>query len=348
VIVIRLARQSDAVALQGIEIAAGEVFRDLGMDVIADAEPPSVETIARYVDAASVWVDTDELDEPTAYVMASVVDGTGHIDQVSVHPRYAHRKVGSGLIDAVQSWAADGGLGALTLTTYRDVPWNAPYYERLGFLAMDADELGAGLVSIRRAEHRSGLDLWPRVAMARPVHLNREQREVRLRHIGAEDVDAASEHPYTLSIEQPLTSVPKIQDVLRRDGFWRRDSGALAIADARTGRLLGTTQYYRSGGGIHGYEIGYVLHRRTDWGAGRGRQALTAMSDLLFADRPACHRLQLIIETWNAASWRMAEACGYQREGTLRRAGYSSALPEDCYVYSRLRTDLIPPSRSQT
>jgi RimJ/RimL family protein N-acetyltransferase len=58
----------------------------------------------------------------------------------------------------------------------------------------------------------------------------------------------------------------------------------------------------------------------------------------LFAEHPECHRLQLIIETWNDASARLAENCGYASEGILRKAGYSSAEnPSDCFIYSRVR-----------
>ena len=61
------------------------------------------------------------------------------------------------------------------------------------------------------------------------------------------------------------------------------------------------------------------------------------MSELLWRERPACYRLQLIIETWNGASCRVAERCGYEREGILRMAGYSSTVPEDCFLYSLVR-----------
>jgi RimJ/RimL family protein N-acetyltransferase len=97
-------------------------------------------------------------------------------------------------------------------------------------------------------------------------------------------------------------------------------------------------QFYRTGPGIHGYEIGYILHDEGDRGKGYASEAVRLFSDYLFEQRPGCHRLQLIIETWNAASARLAEACGYASEGTLRKAGYSSPdEPSDCFVYSRVR-----------
>lgn len=159
--------------------------------------------------------------------------------------------------------------------------------------------------------------------------------KVSLRRIAAEDLPQAANHLYTLSIQEPLTELGRLRELFAETGFWTEDSGAVAIVAER--RLVGTLQFYRSGPGMHGYEIGYILHAEADRGKGYASDALRLFGDLLFAERPACHRLQLIIETWNDPSARLAEACGYQREGVLRRAGYSSDLPEDCSLYSRIR-----------
>jgi len=160
-------------------------------------------------------------------------------------------------------------------------------------------------------------------------------QRVSLRRIAAEDLAQAAPHQYTLSIQEPLTDAERLAEAFAATGFWTEDAGAAAIT--AEGRLVGTLQFYRSGPGMHGYEIGYILHAETDHGKGYASDALRLFGDLIFAERPKCHRLQLIIETWNDASARLAEACGYQREGVLRRAGYSSELPEDCFLYSRIR-----------
>ena len=159
--------------------------------------------------------------------------------------------------------------------------------------------------------------------------------KVRLRNIGVRDLKACAPHRFTLSITEPLTDPARLRAVYDETGLWTEDAGALAIeAD---GRLVGTVQFYRAGACIHGYEIGYILHDEADRGKGYASEALRLFSDLLFAEHPACHRLQLIIETWNAASARLAESCGYASEGVLRKAGYSSDDPEDCFIYSRVR-----------
>lgn len=160
---------------------------------------------------------------------------------------------------------------------------------------------------------------------------------VRLRPIAETDLWRAAEFLFTLSITEPLTDIVRLREVFETTGFWLADSGALAIEELASGRLLGTTQFYRSGACIHGYEIGYVLHDEADWGTGFGSDALSLMSKVVFDSHPDCYRLQLIIETWNDASWHLAERCGYQREATMRMAGYSSSVPEDCYLYSLVR-----------
>ena len=68
-------------------------------------------------------------------------------------------------------------------------------------------------------------------------------------------------------------------------------------------RVLPTDRYRPiRGSDIHGYEIGYILHDEDDRGKGYASEGLRLFSDLLFEERPGCHRLQLIIETWNDAS----------------------------------------------
>jgi N-acetylglutamate synthase-like GNAT family acetyltransferase len=107
-----------------------------------------------------------------AYLIADRIDGALHIEQVSVHPANAHRGIGRSLLDQVADHAATEGLPALTLTTFAEVPWNAPYYARCGFHPLPEGELGPGLREVRAGEAAHGLDRWPRLAMRRPVRVS--------------------------------------------------------------------------------------------------------------------------------------------------------------------------------
>ena len=153
---IRRARRDELELLLEIEREAGRVFYDVGMPEIAEDHPGTVD------DVAGAWVAVDEQDRPVAYLTTSTVDGCAHIDQVSVAPAHARRGIGAALIDHL---AAISDTPALTLTTFRDVPWNAPYYERLGFRGF---EPGPELAALMRHEAEVIPGDAPRVAMRRP------------------------------------------------------------------------------------------------------------------------------------------------------------------------------------
>ncbi|WP_067546568.1 GNAT family N-acetyltransferase [Nocardia crassostreae] len=166
---IRPTTAADLPILQEIEIAAGEPFRAAGMPEIAEDEPLPIESLDAYRRLGRAWVAVDTDDVPVAYLIDEDVDGTAHIAQVSVHPAAAHRGIGRRLIDHAAERARAAGDTALTLTTFVEVPWNAPYYERLGFRVLAPDELSPGLHKIRAREAEIGLDRWPRTAMRREL-----------------------------------------------------------------------------------------------------------------------------------------------------------------------------------
>jgi GNAT superfamily N-acetyltransferase len=137
------------------------------MPEIADDSPLPVAELARYQQAGTAWVTVNATDAPIAYLIAEVIDGNLHIEQVSVHPQHARHARGRHLIDHAAQHARAHGIPALTLTTFTHVPWNAPYYTRIGFHTLTPEELTPGLRAIRRQEAVHGLDKWPRVCMRR-------------------------------------------------------------------------------------------------------------------------------------------------------------------------------------
>ncbi|MER5928909.1 GNAT family N-acetyltransferase [Streptomyces sp. NPDC002054] len=173
---IRAVRGDELAVLQDIERAAGRCFRDIGMPEIADDEPLPLEELARYRRAGLAWVATDaeaeadaEADVPVAYLIADRVDGNLHVEQVSVHPDRARRGIGRSLLDHLAARAGTERVPALTLTTFTAVPWNAPYYARLGFRPLDDGTLTPDLRRIREQEAAHGLDRWPRTCMRRDL-----------------------------------------------------------------------------------------------------------------------------------------------------------------------------------
>lgn len=166
---IRHPTADELTVIQDIEVASGRQFGDIGLQTIADDPPPGAATLAGYRDAGRAWVATDGHDRPVAFLIADLVDGDAHIAQVSVHPGHARRGIGAALIEHLAAWARERGLPALTLTTYTDVPWNGPYYARLGFRPIPDADLTPELRAIRAEEIGRGLDRWPRTAMIRDL-----------------------------------------------------------------------------------------------------------------------------------------------------------------------------------
>jgi GNAT superfamily N-acetyltransferase len=166
---IRAGRAAELPVLQGIDVATGQMFRDIGMPEVADYDPWPLPELEHSRAAGLLWVVADEADEPVAFLMGSAVDGCLHVEQLSVHPGSARRGLGRALLEHAAGRAAADGTPALTLTTFAHVPWNAPYYARCGFRILEDAEVTPGLREIREREAAVGLDRWPRVCMRRDV-----------------------------------------------------------------------------------------------------------------------------------------------------------------------------------
>ncbi|GAA4628502.1 GNAT family N-acetyltransferase [Actinoallomurus vinaceus] len=166
---IRAVDADDLPILQDIEVVAGRLFRDVDMPEIAGDEPLPLGELAHYQQAGMAWAAVDADDRPVAYLIAARIDAGVHVEQVSVHPDSARRRIGRSLLDHLAAQAGGEGASALTLTTFEHVPWNAPYYLRCGFRPMTDDELTPDLRAIRRREAALGLGRWPRVCMLRPL-----------------------------------------------------------------------------------------------------------------------------------------------------------------------------------
>jgi GNAT superfamily N-acetyltransferase len=150
--------------LQAIERAAGALFLDVGLDSVAADEPASLEALSGYVADGRAWLICVD-DVPVGYALVDVMDASAHLEQLSVHPDHGRQGLGTALLHHVCRWAHEEGFGAVTLTTFSAVPWNAPYYERHGFRALSEDELTPDLRALRALEAEHGLDPALRVCM---------------------------------------------------------------------------------------------------------------------------------------------------------------------------------------
>jgi ribosomal protein S18 acetylase RimI-like enzyme len=160
-------RPEDAAAACAVSAEAGERFRTIAEPRIAscaDDPPFTVGELNIYVDGGRAWVATQD-DTVIGFAIVDIVDGRTHIEEIDVAPRASGRGHGSRLVDEVARWARSTGSDALTLTTFRDVPWNAPWYVRRGFRVLGEAELTPELRRLRDEENERGLPAELRVVM---------------------------------------------------------------------------------------------------------------------------------------------------------------------------------------
>lgn len=150
---IRPATDADLLRLAEVEVEAGQVFRTVGMAEVAEAVP-DMSDLRLAVEAERVWV-TQVGPEVAGYVVAEVLDGNAHVAQVSVAPDFAGRALGRAMIEHVEEWGRGAGCPATTLTTFTDVPWNGPYYLRLGYRVLPDESVGPELA--RTLAHEASL-----------------------------------------------------------------------------------------------------------------------------------------------------------------------------------------------
>ncbi|WP_332764062.1 GNAT family N-acetyltransferase [Phenylobacterium sp.] len=163
---LRAAELADIEPVRAIERASASRFLGTDRAWLTDDDPTDAETLAERVGEGGLLVACDG-EVPIAFVMFREVEGCGYIEQVDVLPSHERRGIGARLIEAVADLAPERGWAALTLSTFKDVPFNAPYYRRLGF--EDVESLTPGMAEIRAEHEARGLDESTRVFMRREV-----------------------------------------------------------------------------------------------------------------------------------------------------------------------------------
>ncbi|AOJ83550.1 GNAT family acetyltransferase [Burkholderia savannae] len=168
---IRAARIDEAPLMADIEAAAARRFGDVGMPHIASSPPTDLADLRARIDGDRALVAVDDAcGRIVGFAMYRMLDASRlYLEELDVAPEHAGRRIGSALIEAVAARALGAGVRQIVLSTFRHVPWNAPYYRRLGFVDLDDDMLDPVLAAIRAAHVAHGLDESQRVFMSRPV-----------------------------------------------------------------------------------------------------------------------------------------------------------------------------------
>jgi GNAT superfamily N-acetyltransferase len=170
---IKLAGSEHLSAIPAIELAASAMFPEADLPLEVRYLVIENELLQEAQSDARLWVALTDERTPVGFAMAGIIDGGAHLDEMDVMPDFGRQGVGTRLVRTIIDWARLGDYPVLTLITFRHLPWNAPFYERMGFEAMATSELGEELAKLLQEEGDAGIDVHKRVCMK--LDLTRER-----------------------------------------------------------------------------------------------------------------------------------------------------------------------------
>lgn len=149
--------------LQG-RLSPSDIERSAAKIFPSDVLPPEMRTgtvpleqlEAAYVEKR-LWTVLTKAGSPVGFAIALRKSGSAFLQEVSVHPVHQQKGLGRQLVLRAISWAEKHEYSCVTLTTFEHIPWNAPFYLRLGFRKLTEQELSCELLSQLQNEYRLGL-----------------------------------------------------------------------------------------------------------------------------------------------------------------------------------------------
>ncbi|MDP9528416.1 GNAT family N-acetyltransferase [Pseudomonas protegens] len=163
---IRRARVADAAFLPAIETSAAELFRsDPQLAWLADAEVADAQSQRDNIRRHPVWVALTADGTRCAFLNAQICDRELHVWEISVATGHQGQGIGKRLLQAAREFALEQQLTALTLSTFRELPWNEPFYQRQGFVTLQPAQLSSRLRQVLADETQHGLPAARRCAM---------------------------------------------------------------------------------------------------------------------------------------------------------------------------------------
>lgn len=166
---IRLALSEDLPLLGPLELRAAQRFRDSPHPDCADMAHFDLSRLTELSRAGSVWIATGIAGQPIGFVIAEALDDDGYVHELDVEQAHGGRGVGRALLRRVAEWAKACGLGTLLLATFNDVAWNAPFYQRVGFVLVPLADYTPRMLAQRHSDLAAGMKAASRVMLRAPV-----------------------------------------------------------------------------------------------------------------------------------------------------------------------------------
>ncbi|MFN3610075.1 MAG: GNAT family N-acetyltransferase [Hyphomonas sp.] len=155
-------------ALIAIDLAAGQLFAGTGMLSEAQLKDHVPEAVLRdAMRTGHLHVARSDKGVIAGFVLTSVRVGNLYLDQISVDPSQGRKGLGAALIGRVMLEAKDRGLKRVVLSTFRDPPWNGPFYRKNGFRELPRKKMEKWMIEIESIQDDNGLNVRDRCFMAR-------------------------------------------------------------------------------------------------------------------------------------------------------------------------------------
>ncbi|CAB5587636.1 GNAT family N-acetyltransferase [Pseudomonas asiatica] len=156
---IRPTLERDIQWLPDVERSAAQAFAARpALAWLAQGDVMDCKAHREFVDAGGSWVVEDLDGRILGFACARLEDQALHLHEISVRREAQGQGVGRKLLQQVVDAARHTGARELTLTTFADVPWNAPFYAQLGFEVIGEGLLDARLQQILADELAHGLE----------------------------------------------------------------------------------------------------------------------------------------------------------------------------------------------
>ncbi len=166
---LRLARPEDAEHFPEVEEDAARLFAD-EPSLAGIAMPPSrsaAEYRAIIAQRQSLTVTFDR--DVIGFAAARPAGHELHLHELSLARAFQRRGIGSTLLRALKIDAANAAFAAITLQTFRDIAWNAPFYAGHGFTVVEDVANYPRLSAGQEAAIATGLPGERRCAMICPL-----------------------------------------------------------------------------------------------------------------------------------------------------------------------------------
>lgn len=167
---VRRARSEDLETLPEIERSAAKAFEPWGLDQEFGDQPTAYDELERARQEHRLLVAVDDSMQPVGFALVVMIDGQPHLEEMDVDPLHGRQGLGALLLRAICQTTKKKGYEQLTLSTMRDVPFNAPFYAKHGFEVLEEDAASPALCALRDRERERGLDVLPRVLMMRRLN----------------------------------------------------------------------------------------------------------------------------------------------------------------------------------